>query len=232
MIGNRLLNTTYVWHRRPAGVVTGETPVPQVLLWALGQTRRIAIISMACLTAGCASGTGWQSAQTGPAAKMPGPEPVSNIVSVNKFFSAVPWLIFDDPSSGRIDGFKCTVYLEGHDSPKGVFGTGTIVVSMYRLDNDPLGREVPTQVHEWELPPDKAYPWRAKKPTMIGWGYGLRLGWGKDLDLMGKRIAILIKYIRDDGRVISSSRTVLRVPVVGDAVTRVSRAASPSDHRI
>lgn len=196
------------------------------------QTRRITIVSMALLTVGCASGRGWQTQQSGRAAKMPGPEPVSNIVSVNKFFSAVPWLIFDDPSSGRIDGFKCTVYLEGHDSPKGVFGTGTIVVTMYRLDNDPLGREFPTQVHEWELPPEKAFPWRAKKLTMIGWGYGLRLHWDKDLDVMGKRIAILVKYIRDDGRVISSSRTVLRVPLIGDAVTRVGLAPSPSVRRI
>lgn len=196
------------------------------------QARRITVLSMAFLTAGCASGTGWQTEQSDPAMKMPGPEPVSNIVSVNKFFSAVPWLIFDDPSSGRIDGFKCTVYLEGYDSPKGVFGTGTIVVTMYRLENDPLGREFTTQVHEWELPLEKALPWRAKKPSMIGWGYGLRLHWGNDLDVMGKRIAILIKYIRDDGRVISSSRKVLRVPLMGDAVTQVGLAPSPSDRRI
>ena len=193
------------------------------------QMRRIAIISMALLTAGCTSGMGWQTEQRGSAMQMPGPEPVSNIVSVNKFFSSVPWLIFDDPSSGRIDGFKCTLYLEGYDSPKGVFGTGTIVVTMYRIENDPLGREFTTQVHEWELPPHKAFPWRAKKATMIGWGYGLRLHWGKDLDVMGRRIAIVIKYIRDDGRVLSSSRTVLRVPLVGDSV---SLGPSPSDRRI
>ncbi len=195
----------------------------------IGWTRRFAIISTAFLTAGCAWGSGWQTQQNGPAMTMPGPEPVSNIVSVNKFFSAVPWLIFDDPSSGRVDGFKCTVYLEGYDSPKGVFGTGTIVVTMYRIENDPLGREFTTQVHEWELPPHKAFPWRAKKATMIGWGYGLRLHWGKDLDVMGRRIAIVIKYIRDDGRVLSSSRTVLRVPLVGDSV---SLGPSPSDRRI
>jgi hypothetical protein len=196
------------------------------------QLRRIAIISTAFLATGCASNMGWQPEQRESAIKMPGPEPVSNIVSVNKFFSAVPWLIFDDPSNGRIDGFKCTVYLEGHDSPKGVFGSGTIVVTMYRLESDPLGRETPTQVHEWELPPEKAFPWRAKKPTMIGWGYGLRLHWDKELDLMGKRVAILIKYIRDDGRVISSSRTVLRVPLVGDAVTQVSLAPSRPARRL
>ena len=182
----------------------------------------IAVALVGAAAAGCSDFKCWTKEPPGkPPVMVPGPGAVSNIVSVNKFFSAVPWLIFDDPSSGRIDGFKCTVYLEGSDSPKGVFGTGTIVVTMYRLDKDPTGQEVPVQVKEWVLPSEKAYPWRAKKPTMIGWGYGLRLRWGPDVDVAGKKIAILVKYIRDDGRVINSSRTVLQVPLSGDTGARV-----------
>ncbi len=147
----------------------------------------------------------------------------SNIVRVNKFFSSVPWLNFDSDGSGSIDGFKCTVYLEGPHSVKGVFGTGTIVVSMYRLDSDRSGREFATEVYSWTLPREEAFVYRAREATMFGWGYGLRLQWGKKVDVGGRKVAVLIKYIRDDGRVVSSTRQVLRVPLTGHDALAFSR---------
>ena len=139
----------------------------------------------------------------------------SNIVRVNKFFSQAPWLSFKNDGSKKVDGVSFSLYLEGPSAPKGVFGTGTIVVSMYRLDTDPLGKEVATQVKEWVMTADEAYPWRAKKQTALGWGYGLRLNWGDDVNVAGKQVAIVAKYIREDGRTISSSRQVLKVPPSG-----------------
>jgi hypothetical protein len=65
------------------------------------------------------------------------------------------------------------------------------------------------------LPPDKAYPWRAKQRTLLGWGYGLRLRWNDQLNLGGKQVAFLVKYIRDDRRVVTSTRQMLKVPVRG-----------------
>ena len=172
---------------------------------------------------GCMWPEGWQMwppQETEKNPGMPSDQPVSNIVTVNKIFSVVPWLMFDNPESGRIDGFKCTVYLEDAKTTKGVFGTGTIVVEMYTLDIDARGREVPFKVKEWVLPPDKAKPWRAKKVSMLGWGYGLRLKWGEDVDVVGKKIAIVIKYAREDGQMLSSSRQVLRVPITGEPAAR------------
>lgn len=136
-----------------------------------------------------------------------------NIVRVNKFFHANPWLTFNNDGSDRVDGIRFSVYLEGPHRSGGVFGSGTMVVSMYRLDVDQTGRERPTKVHEWELPSEQAYPWRAKKKSLLGWGYGLRLQWDDKLRLEGRQVAMVIKYVREDGQVISSTRQVLKVPV-------------------
>jgi hypothetical protein len=139
----------------------------------------------------------------------------TNIVRVNKFFSQTPWLSFKNDGSKKVDGVSFSLYLEGPSAPKGVFGTGTIAIAMYRLDTDPLGKEVATQVKEWVMTADEAYAWRSKKQTALGWGYGIRLNWGDEVDVAGKQIAIVAKYLREDGRVISSSRQVLKVPPDG-----------------
>lgn len=144
-----------------------------------------------------------------------GPRNDPNIIAVRKFFSAAPWLIFDSDGTGKIDGVKISVYLEGAQEPKGVFGNGTLVVEMYRLDLDPTGRENATLVYKWEMSSDEAYPWRRKKETGMGWGYGLCLQWPKKLDVGGRQVAFLVKYVRDDGRVVSASRQVLKVPIPG-----------------
>ena len=147
----------------------------------------------------------------------------SNIVRVNKFFSQTPWLSFKNDGSKKVDGVSFSLYLEGPSAPKGVFGTGTIAVAMYRLDTDPLGKEVATQVKEWVMTADEAYAWRSKKQTALGWGYGIRLNWGNEVDVAGKQIAIVAKYLREDGRVISSSRQVLKVPPDGAKPSLASR---------
>jgi hypothetical protein len=155
----------------------------------------------------------------------------SNIVRVSKFFSSEPWLSFDDDGSGRINGFRCTVYLEGAGSPLGVFGTGTIIVAMFRLDRDPLGREIATPLQEWEMPADKAYPWRSKNRTLLGFGYGMRLRWDEQLKVAGKQVAFMVKYVRDDGHIINSSRQVLKVPLRGAAPLHASnQQITAADH--
>jgi hypothetical protein len=151
--------------------------------------------------------------KSSPAAVEPITE--SNIIRVSKFFSADPWLSFASDGSGKVDGVRITVYLEGPSAPKGVFGDGTMVVEMYRLDTDKHGRETATSVYKCELPPEQAYPWRAKKPTGMGWGYGLRLQWPAELDVQGKQVAFVVRYLRTDGRVVSSSRQVVKVPAPG-----------------
>ncbi len=158
----------------------------------------------------------WQAQAQAANITIPSPAPQSNIIRVNKFFNEYPWLNFTGGGDGRVEGLKCTIYLTSPDSLKGVFGSGTIIVSMFRLDRDPSGNEIPTPVQEWELPPEVAYLWQTKKPSLLGWGYTLRLQWDKGIEVEGHKIAVVIKYVREDGRVISAAPQILRVPKKGD----------------
>jgi hypothetical protein len=177
------------------------------------------LLSVLLLTGRCeqpSNSAGGPPRKSAPArAGDPGAE--SNIIRVSKFFSADPWLSFASDGSGKIDGVRITVYLEGPSAPKGVFGTGTIVVDMYRIEYEKHGRETVTPVYKWELPPDKAYPWRAKEKTGMGWGYSLRLQWPATVDVVGKQVAFVVRYVREDGQAINSSRQVVKVP--GQGVT-------------
>ena len=150
----------------------------------------------------------------------------SNIIQVSKFISDTPWLSFESDGSNKVGGIRVTVYLEGAGKPKGVFGSGTIVVGLYRVDRDAAGQELNTLMQEWELPPEKAFPWRAKKETFLGWGYSLRLQWDKKLDLAGKLIAVQVKYVRNDGSVVNSRSQMLRVP--GGETAPAPRATAKS----
>ena len=69
--------------------------------------------------------------------------------------------------SKKVDGVSFSLYLEGPSAPKGVFGTGTIAIAMYRLDTDPLGKEVATQVKEWVMTADEAV--QAAQNAFDGW---------------------------------------------------------------
>ena len=139
----------------------------------------------------------------------------SDIVAVRAFFVEPPWLIFDHTGGGQVDGVKITLYLEGAGKPKGVFGAGTIVVTMYGVEKDAGGRLVRTQIHEWELPPEKAYPWRSIRESRFGWGYGLRLHWDPSLDVAGKEVVFVVKYVHEDGRVNATRPKAFRVPITG-----------------
>jgi len=151
---------------------------------------------------------------TPPKAAAPADEaPVeSNIVRVIKFFSSDPWLNFEADGTKKIDGVRFTVYLEGAGKPTGVFGTGRVVVNMYLLERDMTGKETAAPIHEWDMPSEQTYPWRAKQKTALGWGYGLRLHWDPKLEVAGKQVAFVVKYVREDGRVVTSSRQVVKVP--------------------
>ncbi len=189
--------------------------------------RNLSFMFLMALASCTGSNARWGASSSKSHTDSPEPPPESNIVRVNKFFSQNPWLSFRSDGSGTVDGVSFAVYLESATHPQGVFGTGTIIATMYRLGLDPLGREVVTPVHEWVLPPDKAYVWRSKRASAMGWGYGLRLQWPESVNVGGKQIAFIVKYVREDGREISSSRQVLKVPVSGTVMAPPTPTPAP-----
>jgi len=120
-----------------------------------------------------------------------------------------PWIWNDERS--RIRGlFVEAVYLIGPDS-LGAFGDGIIRARTYELAT--VGRETtPTLLKEWSFDVDQAMPWRARRRTVMGWGYKLPLIWGDELDPRGKQIRVTISFERIDGKVFHSGKKDFRVP--------------------
>ena len=189
-------------------------------------SRHLTIALIVLLTgwAGCAPGAGGAIGEKVPPVHMPSETPRSDIRRIIATFAPVPWLVFDSESGGKIDGFKCSVFLispvtdpkTGKVRDSGVFGSGTIIVEMYLIEYGSQGRRTTTLLQTWELPPEEAYPWRSREAKYpFGWGYGLRLPWDKKYDLVGEEIGIMIKYRRDDGIVVGTRMKELHVPLRG-----------------
>jgi len=134
----------------------------------------------------------------------------ANIIGVRKFIMQEPWLSFSPDGLRQVDGFKATIYLESGTTGKGAFGDGNIRVSMYTVDREGGSEHLRLAV-QWELTPEQTVPWRVKKATRLGWGYGLRLPWG-DADVGGKEVEVVFQFLRKDGTVVSSEPIRLRVP--------------------
>ncbi len=122
-----------------------------------------------------------------------------------------PWLNFDDPPRDVPGGLKLPIYLTASDSPLGVFGDGTLIVDLYRLDRTPDGDENPVLVKQWSFDTRQAHAYGFRERQRVGWGYQLRLNWG-DADVLDSEIMVIISFQRFDGRVIRGKRMFFKVP--------------------
>ncbi len=147
-----------------------------------------------------------------------------NIIGVRKFLAQEPWLSFSKEGLRQADGFKATIYLESGTSGKGAFGDGNIRVSMYTVEREADGEHLRLAV-QWELSPEQTLPWRVKKASRLGWGYGLRLPWG-DADVCGHEVEVSFQFLRKDGAIISAEPVRLRVPP--RSVRIVTREEAPA----
>lgn len=134
-----------------------------------------------------------------------------DIVSVNTFYIAKPWLNFDVPPTNIPGGLKFALYTTGANSARGVFGDGTIHIDMYRVETEAGIETKRSHVRRWSFNTEQAYPYRAKREVRFGRGYGFRLDW-RDSDVLGKEIMIVASFERLDGRIIYSQPKYLKVP--------------------
>ena len=139
-----------------------------------------------------------------------------DIVQVKKFFPGNPWLSFDEAGDPNPEGFKVNVYLVCAANGRGVFGDGNIIVTMYSLpprSNESNPQSADSKLEkQWVLTPEDCMPYRATRKGVMGFGYGLRLGWGDDVDVLGKTIVVTIAFERRDGTIIKSQPQTFKVP--------------------
>jgi hypothetical protein len=148
-----------------------------------------------------------------------------DVTKIVAFINPEPWLNFDPSDPTKINGFAINLYLISGRTQKGVFGAGTIRVVMYedtpglegRATQDPSGATKPAhqELYRWELPPERAEMYRVmRRPDrsyVLGDAYQLRLSW-RDLELRGKRVAVRLEYLREDGQIVRRRFFWLRIP--------------------
>lgn len=137
-----------------------------------------------------------------------------NVVQVVAFFDPPemnPWIWAEDQT--RVRGIIINSLYLGGSEGKGVFGDGVIRPKLYVARQDDQGKTRWEVVREWSFDVQEAMPFRTKKQTVMGWGYGLiPLDWG-DKNLAHQLIRISISFECSNGRVVTRrSRQEYRVP--------------------
>jgi hypothetical protein len=138
---------------------------------------------------------------------------------------AKPWLNFDPSNPEKVNGIAINIALISARTQKGVFGAGVIRAVMYEdVSGEPQRSSATSRgvykdtgkiLYQWDLPAEKAMMYRVmRRPNRsyaIGDAYQLRLSWG-NLDLRGKRVAIVLEYHRQDGIVVVRKPFHLKIP--------------------
>jgi hypothetical protein len=134
----------------------------------------------------------------------------ATIVKVLTIWQAQPSII--DPTDGVTPiGLQLTLYLID-DQQRGVFGDGIIRLRMVVVDRDPTGRVLDRQqVKTWEWTTAQAIPFRSRRVTYLGQGYGLLATWG-DVDVLGKEIEVHPEFVRQDNRIVTGAVKSLKIP--------------------
>lgn len=169
---------------------------------------------------GCADQNGQPSlfqAKPDAASKVGEPTPAEvarmlepNVLGISCLYDPFnPWIW--DLDRTYVRGVKVgALYLLGPKST-GVFGDGVIRPRLTVAQRNEKGEIEQVLVKEWALDVEEAMPFRAKKRSRWGWGYGLFLTWG-DINLMGRDIRLTVTFERSDGYVITGTRKDFRVP--------------------
>ncbi len=136
-----------------------------------------------------------------------------DIVQVATFVDKLnPWLNFDNPPRDVPGGLKLAVYFTSSNGPLGVFGDGTVLIDMYRMDGGPANRKELVHLKQWRFSTEEAYQYGFRERQRTGWGYQFRLEWGEN-DVLGEEVVFIVSFERYDGRVVRGKRNFFKVPV-------------------
>jgi hypothetical protein len=137
---------------------------------------------------------------------------ISDIVRVLPFYDLAPWLTHPEAESFKPLGIRIrSLFLISDKTQKGVFGDGTLRMVLYRIRREPGEPPIRQKVHEWSFDPEQAVPYRVAKETFLGYGYQFDLVWPEDLQLGGSELALVIEYLRSDGKVVRADPKYFKV---------------------
>lgn len=162
-----------------------------------------------------------------PSAPVPTIDPTTvstrdDITSIVQFWPTIPWI--KDVATGRVNGFRATVYFISAGDELGAFVPGTIMARIFVLTPDARGNIQREQVYQWGLDEQAAMPFRIRKRATGGYYYGMVLKWPDELDLSGQQVEIAFSYIRGDGVEVKATPRSYRVPAAG----RMRSPAAPT----
>ncbi len=127
----------------------------------------------------------------------------SDIVEVVAIYNPFPWLFSPDDDASRAVGIRIrSLFLISGKTKKGVFGDGTLRMTLYGVQHPPGSRPVREKLYEWQFDKVQAVDSRVAKKTWMGYGYMFDLAWPEEMDLAGREIALGIDYIRTDGKLV------------------------------
>jgi len=157
------------------------------------------VIVAAVVLTGCAAFSG-DGASPDRIARAP---TQSDVVEVVAIYDPFPWLFNPDDDTDKVLGIRIrSLFLISAKTKKGVFGDGTLRMTLYGVQHPPGSRPVRERLHEWQFDKVQAVNSRVAKKTWMGYGYMFDLAWPEEMDLAGREIALGIDYIRADGKLV------------------------------
>jgi len=131
------------------------------------------------------------------------------ICDVVCFFPIDTWKSFDRAGDRNPEGFAFVLYLLDCATGRGAYAGGLVHVHMYRINHDADGKKSRELVQDWTLDHDQL---NARKPTRLGYGYQPFLSWGKNVDVLGEEVEIVVQYESPTGDVVQAQTVHRKVP--------------------
>jgi hypothetical protein len=163
------------------------------------------MLAALALAAGCGqSGTGARELRSVSATP---PAPVAEVHAVD-FWAAPPAVVNWDDDPGP-DGIQVRLFLYRVDRPEPVAGKGTVEFMMVPGMSRQGESEAPAPLRVWTFTPQELATRQVR--GMVGWGYIIQLGWGRDVPTVPV-VTFTARYTSPDGKAVVSAPITVPVP--------------------
>jgi hypothetical protein len=183
-----------------------KEPVKRRTRWTmLKLPLAIIMITGVCVPTGC---QGKRARRTQEHQPVTAPARDTDIFRVVCFFPQNMWTSFDAEGDLNCEGFAFVMYLLSRQTERGTLVPGTLHIDLYTVSKDASGRKTRALARQWSQPMDEV---PRRSPTKFGNGYQPTVTWG-EMDMLGKRVEIVVRYESPSGRVVQSQTHATKVP--------------------